>query len=193
VLGRLASVPTSGNPYLGRLAGSLPAEDLAAARAWLHDVEPAVPISLRAERDRLWAALDATSDLAELPHGLVHPDAHLGNVIVDKDQVEVLVDWDGAGQGPRISSLGWALYGAGLHGPGRLEALFQGWAAYRHLADHEIARLPDAIHFRPLTLAVRSFVARLKESTDPAHPWAERYREAEAFAGLALAELARER
>lgn len=96
----------------------------------------------------------------------------------------MLLDWDRVGQGPRLASLGWALFDAAVRerGAGGVEAVFTGWASYQRLTATEIERLPDAIRYRPLTHAVRSFAARIKGTSDEPRQWGDRYEEAESVA-----------
>ncbi len=107
--------------------------------------------------------LSRLDDCARLPEALIHPDFSTPNVIVSADG-PVLIDWTGAGCGPRILPLGTLLTCAG--GDERLvEAIIDGYGRHIQLEPEEIARLPDAIRgfgmivdcwsavFRPRSLA----------------------------------------
>jgi Ser/Thr protein kinase RdoA (MazF antagonist) len=48
-------------------------------------------------------------DTPELPLALVHPDLHLGQVMQRPDGSWVVIDWDDAGIGQRVASLGYPL------------------------------------------------------------------------------------
>jgi thiamine kinase-like enzyme len=53
-------------------------------------------------------------DGADLPHGFVHPDPVPANAIQVADGGLVVVDWSGAGRGPRLPSLACRLFTAGV-------------------------------------------------------------------------------
>jgi len=66
---------------VARRTGSLPAEDLAAARQWLDEMAGDVPPDLRYTFSRLRHDVEETSDCDTATTGLVHPDCHVANVI----------------------------------------------------------------------------------------------------------------
>ena len=183
ILGRLHALdrPT-GDRYLGRRAGSTPSEDLAFARTRLQQVAARVDRTQRSEHDRLHAALSATRDCDRCPSALIHPDAHAANSLVTSDGSVVLVDWDGAGRGPRIASLGWLLFDAGLRHPDGVEAVLEGWCRHQRPTPIELDHLGDAIRFRPLTHAVRSFAAAIEGQDQEPRWWGDRLEEAAPFA-----------
>lgn len=186
VLGQLHDLrPPADDRYLARRAGSTPLEDLRVARSQLQTVSARAGPHQRSERDALQTALDATSECEDCPTALVHPDAHLGNALIDEAGDLVLVDWVGAGRGPRIASLGWALYDAGLRSEDGIEAVLDGWCSRCKPTSIELDRLGDAIRFRPLTHAVRSFAAAIAGEDDQPRQWDDRYQEADAFAARA--------
>jgi Ser/Thr protein kinase RdoA (MazF antagonist) len=98
---------------LHHYAEGTPADELRAARRWLRDIEPRVAVADRDQLDLLEQALADADDAAGLPEAFVHPDPVMKNTVFTKDGL-VLVDWAGAGRGPRIASLalmlrsGWA-------------------------------------------------------------------------------------
>ena len=51
----------------------------------------------------------ASMDVPQLPTALVHPDLHLGQVMSRPDGSWVIIDWDDAGIGQRVASLGYPL------------------------------------------------------------------------------------
>jgi Ser/Thr protein kinase RdoA (MazF antagonist) len=123
-----------------------PREEIAAAAALLEraDGDPAARRTLRAELDRL-------DDGADLPHGLVHPDFVPANTI-RTEQGPVIVDWAGAGRGPRLWSLGFLLWAAGARDLALVDAVISRYRRHVELTDDELARLPAVIRARPLTL-----------------------------------------
>lgn len=178
-----------------RWADSLPREDLSLARRYLADIADDVPADQRGPYERLQRDLAATNDCEDLPHTLVHSDCHLANVI-DAPRGAVLIDWQGAGQGPALASLGWFLYSAAVQSPegpatafepARVAAVLSGYGQYRTLTQAELLRLADAIRFRPLVIATREFRQSIKARTPAtAIGWWSRYTEAEAVAQRAL-------
>jgi Ser/Thr protein kinase RdoA (MazF antagonist) len=155
VLGRLHSMPCDSGAA-GREAGSLhhwspwgglPSADIAEALSWLAQAEANVAADQRPAFEAFRDAVAAADPCDDLPRALIHPDYHLGNVIATADGRLVLVDWTGAGRGPRIISL--ALF-LGLSvrrnpgGPG-LGAIIAGYRRHVRLEPEELARLAGAI------------------------------------------------
>lgn len=109
----------------------------------------------------LRSALDATNDCEGLPAGLVHPDGHIANSILTPERQVVLIDWDGAGQGPRVAALGLLVFASAAQAAtdpssppdfGRVEAVLEGYLRHYAPSQSELARLPDAPPSRPLLL-----------------------------------------
>jgi Ser/Thr protein kinase RdoA (MazF antagonist) len=89
---------------LHHYAEGAPGDELCAARRWLRDIEPRVAVGDRDQLDVLRRALADADDATGLPEAFIHPDPVPKNTIFTKDG-PVLVDWAGAGRGPRIASL----------------------------------------------------------------------------------------
>ena len=141
LLGRLQTLPP-GDGAVARPAGSwhhlskaggARAEDVAALDALL--VEPQhAPL-----RDEL-AAIDLLDDL---PHALLHPDFSTPNAMLTPEG-PVLIDWTGAGRGPRLAGLGLLLACcAGIMGA--VDAVIDGYAPHVTLEADELDRLGGAI------------------------------------------------
>jgi Ser/Thr protein kinase RdoA (MazF antagonist) len=208
IAGRLSAwVPVPDHPYLSRRAGSLPVEDLAYARAELDSVRAAVPAIEGARFESLAAALEATHDCEDLPRALIHPDCQLTNAIADDKERIVMIDWDGAGVGPRLVSLGLVLYSAVVQAPGerhapadlesrsldlaRVDPIMEGFVRYGSFAARELDRLADLIRFRALAIAVRQFKNAVREGRRyDGEGWWSRYPEADVVATWARAALA---
>jgi len=189
------------DPFLSRRAGALPKEDLAFARACLTRIAGRVPRDLRDEYEDLRVALDATHDCEDLPHGLIHSDCHLANVLRTPGGHVVLFDWEGAGQGPRVADLGLLLYSCAIQAPyeppgptnlGRVDAVIDGYARCHTPSRAELDRLPDAARFRPAVIAARELAARVEQGQrEDRTGWWTRYAEADAVATCAQQALER--
>jgi hypothetical protein len=79
-------------------------DELQAAQRWLDQTEARVPTGYRSAVDRLRAALDEADGGAGLPVAFIHPDPVPKNVIPAAGGRH-LVDWAGAGVGPRVVPL----------------------------------------------------------------------------------------
>jgi Ser/Thr protein kinase RdoA (MazF antagonist) len=190
----------AGASTLTRAAGATPANDLPFGRACLARVAGRVPPPLVAQFEALDAALAATRDGAGLPHALSHNDCHLANARRTPRGRVVLIDWDGAGQWPRVAALGLLLYSCAVQAPGeppaptdlaRVDHVLAGYRRHLALTPEELEHLPDAVRFRPAVVAARELAAGIErgEPSDPSGWW-ERYPEADAVAARARRVLA---
>ena len=205
LLGRLHALPppppgAPDAPLLTRAAGATPANDLPFGRACLARVAGRVPPPLAARYEALGAALAATRDGAGLPHALSHNDCHLANARRTPRGRVVLIDWDGAGQWPRVAALGLLLYSCAVQAPGeapapadlaRVDHVLAGYRRHQTLTPEELEHLPDAVRFRPAVIAARELATSVERggAPDPAG-WGERYAEADAVAARARRVLA---
>ena len=130
-----------------------PAEEIAAARSRLEALAPGLPADQQPLLAALLAELDRADGCADLPQALIHPDFVPANAIRTPDGGLVLVDWTGAGRGPRLYPLAFLLWAAGCAGPSRLDAVVAGYREHVTPGDDEIGRLAGAIWARPLILA----------------------------------------
>jgi Ser/Thr protein kinase RdoA (MazF antagonist) len=136
------------------LAGG-PRQEIADASSLLADAEPRVPAEHRALYEELRDALERADDLHDLPQALIHPDFVPVNAIASPDDRVTVVDWTGAGRGPRIWSLAFLLWAA--RGPKRRRAVIGGYRSQISLEPNELARLPAAISVRPLIFGCWAF------------------------------------
>ncbi|MBV8999106.1 MAG: phosphotransferase [Solirubrobacterales bacterium] len=134
-----------------------PRVEIAAAGALLDDAIGEVPARQLAMFDRLREAVDRADDCEDLPHVLVHPDFVSANAIPTPDERLVLVDWTGAGRGPRLWSLGFLLWAAGAVHPRLIELAVSRYRKRTSLEPEEFARLEGAIVGRPLMIECWSF------------------------------------
>jgi Ser/Thr protein kinase RdoA (MazF antagonist) len=166
-------VPRSGRPagdqvavlgaLVGRLHGLVPAgaadrpagalhhyaegtvaDELCAARGWLHDIEARVAVDDRDQLELLGRALADADDSAGLPEAFVHPDPVPKNAVFTTGG-PVLVDWTGAGRGPRLASLALVLRSSWA-GP----RFMRGYATAVELDGEERRRAADVLMTRAL-------------------------------------------
>lgn len=157
LLGRLHTLPTEPGPSR-RQAGSLhhlpgyeggPGQDLAAAHALLADLDGRVPAGQRELYDLIQTLMPEGDDASGLPEAFVHPDPVRNNVIVTPDG-PVLVDWAGAGTGPRLASLAGLLHSAG---PRHAAAALAGYREHTGLTAEELDRAEGVLWTRILWLS----------------------------------------
>jgi Ser/Thr protein kinase RdoA (MazF antagonist) len=87
--------------------------------------------------------------------GLIHPDFVLANVVATPGGM-VLVDWAGAGRGPRLWSLAFLLYVEAAKDPRRAGAVLLGYREHVTLEPEELDRLAAVAQARPLILGAWS-------------------------------------
>lgn len=157
-----------------------PREEIAAAVELLDEAVAEVPARQLAIFDRLRDAVEQADDCDELPHALVHPDFVPANAIPAPDERLVIVDWTGAGRGPRLWSLGFLLWAAGARHPRLVELVVSRYRKRVTLEPEELARLEGAIAGRPLMLDCWSFchgrrpLAETVERLDETHELANK-------------------
>ncbi len=134
-----------------------PREEIAAAGALLDEAVPRVEVRELPLLDWLRDEVDRADDCSDLPHALVHPDFVPVNAIPTPDEWLVVVDWTGAGKGPRLWSIGFLLWAAGSRNPKLLEVVISRYRRHVELTPEELARLSGAIAGRPLMLEVWAF------------------------------------
>lgn len=167
LLGRLHAMSTDG--LSDRPGGSLhhvpgfeglPGQDLQLADALLADISERIPSRRRVAFDQLRAAVAGADDCGDLPQSLVHPDPVLKNMIARRDNPITLVDWAGAGRGPRVVSLAQFL-GVALTTSGwdrsKLSTIADAYGAHVKLSPDEIDRIGAAMRIRPMWLAAWNY------------------------------------
>jgi Ser/Thr protein kinase RdoA (MazF antagonist) len=164
LMGRLNALP-SGSSDIVREAGALhhyamnegsPRNELDAALSWLDDVEDRVPSQNRTLHKTLREQVEHIGDCHDLPKSLIHPDPVLKNVIATPNGL-VVIDWTGAGRGPRLASLAFLIWsGALIDGKflrQNVDAMVAGYRSHVELEENELARLVDAMRIRPYVFA----------------------------------------
>jgi Ser/Thr protein kinase RdoA (MazF antagonist) len=155
LLGRLNTLDTMPTARPGgawhHLADGLPAAEVEAADRMLATAAPVIPDAERAAFDALRAEVAALDTADGLPEGLIHPDFVLANVVATPGGM-VLVDWAGAGRGPRLWPLAFLLYSEAAKDPRRAGAVLLGYREHVTLEAEELDRLAAVARARPLIL-----------------------------------------
>ena len=189
LLGRLHLLPgdhaRDGGGWHHLIHQGSPAAEIAAARSGLEASAPGRPADQQPLLAALLAELDRADSCADLPQALIHPDFVPANAILAPDGGLVLVDWTGAGRGPRLHSLAFLLWAAGCGRPSRLDAVVAGYREHVTPGDDEIARLAGAIWARPLILACWMVLADRKGLAETVAELAADRELAESFAAQA--------
>lgn len=134
----------------------LPAEDLRLSADLLDDLDPDALGKGRASFDALRDAVAGADDLSGLPQGLIHPDLATVNQILDGNRQVHLIDWSGAGVGPRLYSIAQVLDQSVTrkgYDRGKLDAAVAAFSAHVELESGEINRLGAAARIRVLWVA----------------------------------------
>lgn len=156
--------------YLGALIGrlaALPNAPQRSAGSWHHlsvngggrrsDIDVLLSLLRDASADEaLVREIEAQDDLDDLPTGLIHPDPCGANLISLDDEGGILVDWSGAGRGPRIAAL------ATLVGSSTVlsfvDSAVDGYRSFTVLEPRELDRLETALVVFPIILNCWSFL-----------------------------------
>lgn len=159
LLGRLHALPL--DESVGRPGGAeggdssregAPRQDLLAALAFLDSVDTKVAAADRGQFDELRERVRSADAGEGLPEALVHGNLLAGNPdhAVMTDDGPFVVNWKGAGRGPRLVDLGWVLWGCWTE----TDAIPVIDAYRRHveLTDEELDRLEAVMAIRPLYL-----------------------------------------
>jgi len=183
------------------LADGSPGAEIAAAAALLAAAEGRVAAGHeRAAYESLRADVAGFDGGDGLPEALVHPDFVLANAIpapasgsdaaagsdgatgskgaagrADRPAAErlVMVDWTGAGIGPRLWPLAFLLYTAGARGPERVGSVVRGYTRYARLEPGELSRLAAVMTVRPSIFEIWAFGAGRKSAAEAAQGVAE--------------------
>ncbi|HUJ35112.1 MAG TPA: phosphotransferase [Solirubrobacteraceae bacterium] len=136
-----------------------PREEIAAAAELLEDHLPRVGVRELALFDRLRDEVGRTDDCHDLPHAFVHPDFVPANAISTADDKLAIVDWTGAGRGPRLWSIGFLLWAAGARDLRLVDVVVSRYRRTVELEPAELDRLAGAIRGRPVMLDIWSVCA----------------------------------
>ena len=140
-----------------------PREEIAAAADLLEEHLPRVRVRELALFDRLRDEVARTDDCHDLPHAFVHPDFVPANAISTADAKLAIVDWAGAGRGPRLWSLGFLLWAAGARDLRLVDLVVSRYRRSVELEPAELDRLQGAIRGRPVMLETWAVCAGRRE------------------------------
>lgn len=129
-----------------------PRQDLLAALAFLDSVDTKVAAADRDVFEQLRERV-RTADFGEgLPESLVHGNFLAGHPdhAVMTDDGPLVVNWKGAGRGPRLADLGWVLWGCWNEADAI--PIVDAYRQHVELTDEELDRLDDVMAIRPLYL-----------------------------------------
>lgn len=160
LLGRLHTLPfhecAPSRPGGGwhHMVDGTPADELATAVAWLEEGEADARARDIAYFGELADALEFADACDGLPQAVTHPDFVLANVVATPEPAMVVVDWTGAGLGPRLSSLAFLLWAEGCKDLRRVDLAITGYSRRVRLEPEELDRLEAAITARPLVLDI---------------------------------------
>lgn len=165
LLGRLHSFETGGLETLLRRGGAWhhicnegsPKEEMQAALEMLKEARKNVPADQLELVEKLKTKLKEMDDFEDLPHAFIHPDFVPSNSITSNNGELVIVDWVGAGTGPRVASLGLLFWAAGHISMAQVEAVAVAYSKRVSLTEREVVRLSSAVWFRPLVLRCWEF------------------------------------
>ncbi len=140
-------------------AEGLPSAELDAARDWVRSAVAAAPAADRAPLGVLLAELEAVDDGANLPQAFTHPDFVLANVVATAAPGMAVVDWTGAGRGPRLWSLAFLLWVEGGKDLRRIDLLAAGYRRHLALEPGELDALAGMVRARHLVFVAWNLAA----------------------------------
>lgn len=170
LLGRLHTIPTVSGA-MARAGGAWhhlsvqggKREEIAVLMALLADMKRNLTEEQRPLLDSLLNEFKLNIDFDDLPQALIHPDFVLENMIkIDVGKWKA-IDWTGAGRGPRLFPLGFALWAAGFRDLQGVDAVLTGYSKYIRLTGDELVHLFDAIRIGPLIFNSWAFCMGHKE------------------------------
>ena len=129
-----------------------PRQDMLAALAFLDSVDTKVASSDRDQFEQLRDRVRSADAGEGLPEALVHGNFLAGDPdhAFMTDDGPVVVNWKGAGTGPRLADLGWVLWGCWSETDAI--AVTDAYRQHVQLTDEELDRLEAVMAIRPLYL-----------------------------------------
>jgi Ser/Thr protein kinase RdoA (MazF antagonist) len=127
-----------------------PSAEIAQASEWLEEAQADAPARELGHFETLFEELEALDDGDGLPQAFIHPDFVLANVVATPGSSLVLVDWAGAGIGPRAWALAFLMWAEAAKDPRRAALALAGYMRHVALEAEEIDRLAAMLRARPL-------------------------------------------
>jgi Ser/Thr protein kinase RdoA (MazF antagonist) len=196
MLGRLNTL-AAGEGVMARHGGAwhhltdgAPRDEIAAAAGLLAAAGELVAPGEQPLYDSLREELERLDDCAGLPQAFIHPDFVMANVLASPRRGLVVVDWAGAGRGPRLWPLGFLLYSQGVQSLARVDLVVAGYSSHVRLEPEELVRLAGAVRARPVILATWAFCMRRRGLAEVLQQVAAAHETAEAIAARARAAFA---
>jgi Ser/Thr protein kinase RdoA (MazF antagonist) len=172
LLGRLHTLegapPRAGGAW-HHLADGDPRAELGALRGLVAEAAASVPARGRRRYDAVRDAVDALDAGDGLATAFTHPDFVMANVVAPGNGTMVLVDWSGAGRGPRMCSLGFLLWSVGFgRDLARVDRTVDGYRRHLTPEPEELARLEALIAARPILFEAWAFAMGRKPLAEAA-------------------------
>ena len=147
-----------------------PRDEITAAQVLLDDCADMVQASDQEAYDTLQRELAGLDGGDGLPEAAVHPDFVLANVIASPERGMVIVDWAGAGTGPRTWPLAFLLWAEAARNLARVDLVAEGYRRRVRLEPEELRpdRLEAMMRARPAVLAAWSFCLGRRSAQDAA-------------------------
>ena len=129
-----------------------PRQDLLAALAFLDSVDTKVAVADREEFEQLRERVRSADAGEGLPEALVHGNFLAGDPdhAVMTDAGPMVVNWKGAGRGPRLADLAWVLWGCWSEADA--VPVIDAYRRHVELTSEELDRLEAVMAIRPLYL-----------------------------------------
>jgi Ser/Thr protein kinase RdoA (MazF antagonist) len=163
LLGRLHAQPAvqarPGGAWHHLAPVGVPADEIDAALTLLQSVRAGTSGSDSERCELLLDAVARLDDAADLPHAFVHPDFVPANAIQVADGGLVIVDWAGSGRGPRLWSLAFLLWAAGVRDPRLVDAAVSRYRRHTQPTAEELDRLAGVLPARALLIDCWSVAA----------------------------------
>lgn len=163
LLGRLHAQPAvqarPGGAWHHLAPVGVPADEIDAALTLLQSVHAGTSGSDSERCELLLDAVARLDDAADLPHAFVHPDFVPANAIQVADGGLVIVDWAGSGRGPRLWSLAFLLWAAGVRDPRLVDAAVSRYRRHTQPTAEELERLAGVLPARALLIDCWSVAA----------------------------------
>jgi len=132
------------------MASGGPSDEVAAASVSLEQAQERASARELGSFGSIADELESLDHGAGLPEGFIHPDFVLSNVVATAAPGMVLVDWAGAGVGPRAFALAFFMWAEAAKDPRRAALALRGFLGQVKLEPEELSRVPQIMRVRPL-------------------------------------------